>query len=249
MPSAWEILQSQNLQRSQQAAAAGTPEKFVALCVPHTGEVSMEWTLRLRDIQLPPGSQVFMSRGMPIDVTRDSMVRDAFAQGFEYVFFLDSDVILPKDAVMTLLASKLPIVSGLYKAKKPNGFFWAAWVAADSPENKDKAAFSPVMAWEGRYIKVDVVGAGCMLIHRSAYEKIRKTYPNLPLFFWSKERSRDLLDSMEIPDFRAEQVSEDFYFNLLAKAAGIDTVIDTTVQCDHISTVKITPDSVTLPGV
>jgi len=172
----------------QQQTESRFLQKPVALCIPHTGEVSMEWTLRLREIQLPPGSQVFMSRGMPIDVTRDSMVRDAFKNGFEYVFFLDSDVILPRDAIMKLLEARVPLISGLYKAKKPNGFFWAAWVSSNrsSGESGDKAAFSPIASWSGRYINVDVVGAGCMLIHKSAYEKIKAAYPDLPLFFWSK---------------------------------------------------------------
>jgi len=44
------------------------PQKFLAVLVPHTGSVSTEWCLKLRDLPLPVGSQIFMSRGMPLDV-------------------------------------------------------------------------------------------------------------------------------------------------------------------------------------
>jgi hypothetical protein len=45
------------------------------------------------------------------------------------------------------------------------------------------------------------------------------------------------------------EVSEDFWFCLLAKHCGYKIVADGEVQCGHICTVKITQDNITLPGV
>ena len=251
MPSAWEMFVvdgDYNLQPKSMPAGQNT----LAVCIPHTGEVTTEWCLNFKNMILPIGSQVFMSRGMPIDVTRESMVRSALANGFEWIFFLDSDVILPQGSIEKLFSHKQPFINGLYKAKKPGGFFWAAWMRTKIDDKKIAAngeAFAPIASWEGRLITVDVIGTGCMLVHRSVFEKIMAKFPNLPLFFWSKERNPDLLKSMNFPDPLMNEVSEDFYFCILAKLAGFPPIVDTEVKCGHISTVKIEENMVTLPGV
>ena len=263
MPAAWEMIRQEppvgtgNSEVIGKPTVVGQPQqpqrigsdqnpKKLAIMVPHTGEVSSEWCLMFKEFPLPPGSQIFMSRGMLIDVTRESMVKTALDAGFEWLFFLDSDVILPKDALQKLMSHNLPLVCGLYKAKKPNGFFWAAWMKGKAPDGKD--AFVPIATWNGRLFEVDVIGTGCMLIHRSVFEGIRaKT--DLPFFMWSKERNPALLDKMNLPDPMMREISEDFWFCLLAKHNGFKVVVDGDVKCGHISTVKITEQSVTLPGV
>ena len=247
VPPAWELV-SLNGEPLQ----VNPGQKTLAICIPHTGEVSSEWCLRFKNLQLPVGSQVFMSRGMPIDVTRESMVKNALDQGFEWIFFLDSDVIIPDGTFEKLFSHKQPLVNGMYKAKKPGGFFWAAWIRTKVEDKNITAtgeAFAPVASWEGRLIAVDVIGTGCMLVHRSVFEKISATYPGLPWFFWSKERSPALLKSMDLPDPLMNEVSEDFYFCLLAKKCGFQVIVDTEIKCGHISTVKIEESTVTLPGV
>ena len=234
MPAAWEML-------------APPQEKVLAVLIPHTGEVSSEWCMKFRDMQLPAGSQIFMSRGMPIDVSRETMVKTALDAGFEWIFFLDSDVILPDKCIENLFSHNLPFVCGMYKAKKPGGFFWGAWMKVKTPEGTE--AFAPIATWTGRTVEVDVVGAGCMLVHRSVFGKIKETYPHLPLFYWAKERNPRVLDEMGLPDPLMRDVSEDFWFCLLAKKCGFHVVIDTDVKCKHISTVAIDETLVTLPGV
>ena len=232
-----------------QTVDAQQANRLLAVLIPHTGSMSSEWALMLREMPLPQGSQVFMSRGMPIDVTRDSMVKTVLDLGFEWIFFLDSDVILPKDALQNLISHNLPLVSGLYKAKKPNGFFWAAWMKGKTPEGKE--AFVPIASWTDRLFQVDVIGCGCMLINRKVFEGIRaKT--DLPFFLWSKDRDPQLLKKLNIPSTLMPvmgEISEDFWFCLLAHHCGFPVVADGNVLCGHLATVKITDKTVTLPGV
>jgi hypothetical protein len=241
MPAAWELI------KPVDANGQPIPQRLLAVCIPHTGEVSSEWAMKLREIQFPAGTQLFMSRGMPIDVTRETMVKSALDQGFEWIFFLDSDVILPPNAFENLFSHHLPIINGMYKAKKPGGFFWAVWMKVKTPDNKE--AFAPVATWTGRTIECDVIGTGCMLVHRSVFEKIRATYPHIPWFFWAKERSSEILDAMKLPDPLLREVSEDFFFCLLAKKCGYQIIVDTDVKCKHISVVAIGEETVSLPGV
>ncbi|MGA9030313.1 MAG: hypothetical protein WB404_07800 [Methanoregula sp.] len=297
MPAAWEMVQIVTPVSAPVAGSGPVPVRpgSLAVLIPHGGEVTSEWALKLRDISLPVGTQMFMSRGMPIDVTRDSMVKAALNQGFEWIFFLDSDVVMPRDGLEKLLSHRQPMMCGMYKAKKPGGWFWAAWMRTVLPEPKllstpdiiadrlkndppvqspvqttpvqtkpveassivtgteispaTKEAFSPILSWTGRLITVDVIGTGCMLVHRSVFEGIRAAFPKLPWFFWAKERSTEVLDSMNLPDPLMREVSEDFFFCLLAKKSGFSVVVDTEVQCDHLALVKITPSEVTLPSV
>lgn len=249
MPAAWEVFPDVKniLEPEVNLQINTTPGRVLAVLVPHTGEVSSEWCLRFKEMQMPPGSQVFMSRGMPIDVTRESMVDAALKAGFEWLFFLDSDVILPDKALENLFSHKQPLINGLYKAKKPGGFFWAAWMRTKDANGKE--AFSPISSWTGRLIQCDVIGTGCMLVHRNVFEKIREKFPELPLFLWTKDRNAKLLDKLNLPDALMRDVSEDFYFCLLAKLAGFPTIVDTDVKCGHVSVVKIDESTVTLPGV
>jgi hypothetical protein len=249
VPAAWEIFASvpNILESDVNLKINAAPGRVLAILIPHTGEVSSEWCLRFKDMQMPPGSQVFMSRGMPIDVTRESMVDAALKQGFEWIFFLDSDVILPDKALEKLFSHKQPLINGMYKAKKPGGFFWAVWMRIKSPDGKE--AFSPISTWTGRLIQCDVIGTGCMLVHRSVFEKIHEKFPGLPFFLWTKDRNSSLLDKLGLPDTLMRDVSEDFFFCLLAKQAGFPMVVDTSVRCKHIATIAITEDTVTLPSV
>ncbi len=292
MPAAWELVNVVTPMATPAPGSGPVPVRpgSLAVMVPHGGEVTSEWALKLRDLVLPGGTQIFMSRGMPIDVTRDTMVKSALDQGFEWIFFLDSDVVMPRDGLEKLLSHRQPLMCGMYKAKKPGGWFWAAWmrtviaepkitstpdIIADRLKNDPKPpeavrtqpavaaplvpgpetppgakeAFSPILTWTGRLITVDVIGTGCMLVHRAVFEGIRKAFPKLPWFFWAKERSPVVLDAMELPDPLMREVSEDFFFCLLAKKSGFNVVVDTEVQCDHLALVKIAPNEVTLPSV
>lgn len=234
MPPAWELL-------------AQPDEKLLAICVPHTGEVTSEWAMKFRTLQVPPGTQIFMSRGMPIDVTRETMINEVLKFGYQWVFFLDSDIILPDGAIDKLFSHNFPFINGLYKAKKPNGFFWGAWMEVETPEGAK--AFAPIDKWDGRVIEVNVIGCGCMLVHRSVFEKIKEMYPKLPLFFWSKDRNPEVLDAMGIPDPIMREVSEDFWFCLLAKKCGFPVLVDTEVKCKHLALTAIDENMVGLPGV
>jgi hypothetical protein len=236
MPSAWEIIQKQQQE--------GTITHFLAIIVPHLGETSTEWALNLRNITVPNGTQVLTGRGMPIDVTRDRMTNEALDAGFEWLFYLDSDVILPKNAIMTLLSHNLPIVSGMYRAKKPDGFSWTMWVKR---EVDGEIRLFPVDTWKGRLIPVETVGCGCLLVHRSVFEKIRKE-TDLPFFFWTDKRDKSFITA-ELPDPIMNEVSEDFWFCLLAVAHGFQIAVDTTIACEHVATVKLAEDKVTLPSI
>ncbi|MEM2146076.1 MAG: hypothetical protein QW279_11995 [Candidatus Jordarchaeaceae archaeon] len=236
--SAWDYLRLKHFRE----------ENRVAVCIPHTGEVSMEFAVRLRELLLPEGSDIFLARGMPIDVARNSMAEEVVKAGYKWLFFLDSDIILPKEAVITLMAHRQPIISGIYKAKRRGGFHWVANVEIEVEENGvKKKVFSPVESFNGRICKVDAIGMGCCLIHTSVFEYIRKR-TDLPFFLWTRDRPESYLDKLGVPK-ELRGYSEDYYFCKLAKMHGFEILVDTAVVGHHVGTFKLTENEVTVLDV
>ena len=85
----------------------------------HTGDVSMDWAMMLSQLQRPAGTAFVSSSHWPGDVGRNWIVENAMRENAEYVLMLDSDVVPPRDAILRLMAHKVPIVHGLYYMRTP----------------------------------------------------------------------------------------------------------------------------------
>ncbi len=151
MPSAWDWKQANQ----------------VVTCVLHVENVTFHWSLGFRRLQLP-GPEPIGVTGLPFDHARNEACKTAKESGCEWLFFLDSDVIPPPDAVLRLMAHRKPIVSGVYfRRSHPAGV---------------PVMMKPLGHWLVNYptnalIEVDVVGAGCLLIHRSVLETLPPQRP------------------------------------------------------------------------
>jgi hypothetical protein len=172
--------------------------------------VSSAWAKAYRDMQLPTNSHVQMYAGMPFDHARNNACQDALTNGFQWVFFLDDDVVAPPDTVQRLINRNVPIVSGLYYRRHEG--IQACMQMGPGEWVKDFQV--------GTVIEVGAVGAGCLLIHRSVLEKMKK-----PWFEWMCDRE-DLAANL--------RRSEDFEFCTKAGAAGFKVIVDTSIQCKHL---------------
>lgn len=197
MPGAWEV------QR---------PEVLVAILTREL--VTMKWALGLRNVQLPAASAIVTKSGMPFDHARNTACEDALQHGFQWLFFLDDDVVPPPDVYARLARHDKDIVSGLYyRRAEPiapvmmayDSEGQAQWITQWSPPNS--------------LIEADLVGAGCLLIHRRVLEQMPK-----PWFEWQLGR-----------DDLQHKLSEDFAFCRRAKKDfGFSIHVDTSVACEHI---------------
>jgi hypothetical protein len=207
-------------------AIINTPK--VALCLPHTGEVTTAWAHRTWGPLVYSRvtfcmKKPLMANGVPVAVARESLAEAAIQDGADYIFFIDSDIIAesPDDineVLSMLIEDNLPIVSGMYRAKKYNMVPWAMW-----KHNEKTGDFKPIVSWNKPLINADVAGMGCMLIKFEVFKNTPK-----PWFRW---------DALMVP-------SEDFFFLLKAKKAGYNTVIDTRIRCSHINTIKMMPSDI-----
>lgn len=155
-----------------------------------------------------------------------------FSAGVGFNLVHNTDVIAPVNTVPVLIQwaeqFNLPVLSGLYWAKKPGPPMPAAWIKINEkdPEHPEFAPLDikPHMPSQ-TIVPADVTGAGCMLIKTDVFRQLEKSNPNLPFWQWGLGR-KGLM-----------QTSEDFYFCLrCVKELNIHPHVATAVQCDHIST-------------
>lgn len=218
----------------------------IAISIPFNSNWIPEWVERM---YMPimyhsvPWCQkiAFLTRVPSISVARNTLVEQAIAINADYLFFLDSDIVMESPTDPNIALSQLyqiinkstnkddknykngRIVSGIYRAKQKTGFSFAAWL-----KYQDKG-FTPIVKWQGNYLSVDVVGMGFCLIDLKIFKEIPK-----PWFVWNLPNG----------------ISEDFYFCLLAKQHGFDTHIFSDVKLSHIGTLKVKTDAtIVVPDV
>lgn len=196
----------------------------------HTEVVPTAFAMSLRRLIIP-GEILPPIAGMPFDHARNSAVQQFLASPFQYLFSIDSDLVVPHDTIIRLLNRRLPIVSGLYCRRSPphsvpvmikNG----QWVTNYVP---------------GSLVEVDWVGAGCLLVHRSVFEAMLKNppRPGKIAFDWRV----DLRGTGSVPEDTC--LSEDFVFNQHAKRTlGVSTYVDTSVVCKHCGYAEFTHNNV-----
>jgi hypothetical protein len=110
---------------------SGRPiQNRMVICVPVTGLVRVEWMMA-RYGQLIPVNwsasdylqyiNTFSPLSYAVDDARNMSVQFAIEKDFEWVFFLDHDVVLPQDAFVRIneyvCDGKYPVVCGLYNTK------------------------------------------------------------------------------------------------------------------------------------
>ncbi len=166
--------------------------------------------------------------------SRNMIIDYALQNNYEYILMLDSDVIAPKNIIQKLLSSKKDIISGLYYNQfiidgKPK--YRPVVYCHITPEEyeviKQKVKFPPIVkscedlrrhltideANSNKIYRVKIPSAGCMLIKRQVFRKIRYGLLDLP------ENIR---------------TADDIYFCIKASEAGFELYCDTSIKCNHL---------------
>jgi hypothetical protein len=199
---------------------------FVKICIPHYGNVTLEWARRmLMPLEALPQpdfeKQTLLMRGIQnLDTERNELVKSALQDAkTTHILFVDTDTLPenpqdPNQALRMLLACNAPIASGLYRAKQKTGFHYAMWLKNPSGEG-----YVPAESWTPscNWIKADVIGLGFCLIKREVFERVPP-----PWFVWDKPAP-----------------SEDFAWCEKVKQYGYEVRVLTDVRLSHIGTLKV----------
>ena len=185
----------------------------------HVDTTTVRWAFGLRNLIFPGPHHIMAVAGMPFDHARNAVAAQVQqSQDVDYLFFLDSDVVPPPDAIIRLLRHRKPIISGVYcRRSPPHGVpvmqRGGQWVTDLPQEGRDPL------------IEVDVVGAGCLLIHRSVLQ-LPPQRPGKPWFDWKVDMQGHLPPE--------QCMSEDFSWCKHVRDHGHKIMVDTSVRCLHI---------------
>jgi hypothetical protein len=237
----------------------------ISIGVPFYGMFSGEWATQSLQFVAKAAMQydlrdIITCGTMTADHNRNTITQEFLKSDAEWLFWIDSDTLIPVGALSRLLGAGKTLVSGLYYGKNEphNPIAYHIYNGAFSPINQQTQ-------WEkGELLPVDATGMGCMLTHRSVFEEIEKEYEVYQLpgggiypirhknvvgkmdashehdgkIYRGQLRLRAIqptLAKMKFPFFMVEHLrTEDMFFFDLARTVGHKPWLDTSVECGHL---------------
>lgn len=153
-------------------------------------------------------------QGALVDRARNKLIEQMLDHPIAptHLFFLDADIVPSPDTLNKLLKNNKPIVSGLYRKRTPPHEPMALL--------RHGRTIYPISIRGPRLRRVDFVGAGCLLIRREVFEKVR------PPWFTSEWTE-------------SGHLSEDFSFCQKAGESGYEIWVDTQVRPLHLEPMGI----------
>lgn len=160
------------------------------------------------------------------------MAQMAIDGGYDYLMMVDSDVTVPKDALVNLMSHGVECVSGYYmhrnadnkpcdrtcvcKVYSPSGTPYFNYPLESEYTKDELAALRD--ADNGYLVEIHGGGMGCVLVNVNVFERLK-----YPWFDW-----------VNYDDDNRGMLSEDLYFCEKLRKAHIKRHVDSRVACGHL---------------
>lgn len=177
---------------------------------------------------------------------RNELVRQAMKRQCTHLFFMDDDMLMPDGAIHKLVQANKPIVSGLCFLRTPP-HFPSMFMDPDASDGK----IFYISHWpEKGMVKVDNIGSACVLVRTDVFQKVMEMevagdelecpscnhkFHDKPL----KPAGDDLWYLYGHARPGEYTVGEDVFFCKLARQAGFEVWVDTSVEFGHIGPPRI----------
>jgi glycosyltransferase involved in cell wall biosynthesis len=188
--------------------------KKILIAIPTAKYIEPQTFKSIYDLEVPVGYETEFQYfyGYNIDQVRNLIAE--WGKRYDYLFCVDSDIVLPKDSLQKMLAHKKDIVTGVYIQRKPGTHVLEIY------NENDNGGFSNIPfenIKDTSLIEIGACGFGCVLID----SKVLNTM-NYPHFLYKSALNHK------------DTFSEDLYFCKKARDLGFKTYCDTTIKCDHL---------------
>lgn len=191
--------------------------KKILIAVPCSKYVEPETFKSIYDLDIPEGYETDFKivTGDQIDQIRNLIAE--WGKRYDYLFSVDSDIVLPKDTLVKMLSANKDIISGLYIQRIPNTHTLEVYMDKDGGVTN-----IPYELIEGRgLVEIAACGMGCCLIKGRIFQEME--YPHF--YYKSAINHKDT-------------VSEDIYFCVKARNMGFTVWADASIKCEHIGNTK-----------
>lgn len=192
----------------------GEDMKKILIAIPTNKYVEPETFKSIYDLEVPPGYETEFQffYGYQIDQIRNLIAE--WAKRYDYLFSVDSDIVLPKDSLRKMIEADKDIVTGLYIQRIPNTHTIEVYMV-NSNGGMSNIPRELLFQHNG-IVEVAGCGFGCCLIKGEVFRKME--YPHF--------HYHSALD-------HKNTISEDVYFCKKARDLGFQIWADTTIMCDH----------------
>jgi hypothetical protein len=214
-------LKIRNLRKERnQDKAPEAVGKRVLIAMPTAKYIEADTFTSLYSLIRPAGYTVDFQYfyGYNVAQVRNLIAHYGIANGYDYIFWVDSDIVLPKTALIDLLAPGKGIVSGVYVQRSaetvPEIYEWA--------DGGGMRNARPDEVMNKGVREVAGCGFGCVLTTTECLSKVG--YPQF-----------EYHNAIEHKD----TLSEDIDFCIKAKARGYGVYVHTGVRCGHIGNVQL----------
>lgn len=191
------------------------------IAIPCMDQVPALFAQSLATMRMVGECQIAFQIGSLIYTSRDDLARYAMKEGFDYVLWLDSDMVFPEDfherMFKTLTENNLDILSGIYYKRKPP----YSPVIFDKMQLKGKIwDYSWLEDVPDSLFEVGACGFGCVLLKTEVLMSVQLKHGYL---FHPMQNG-----------------GEDVAFCVRARDCGYKIMCDPTIVCGHVGNVVIT---------
>jgi cellulose synthase/poly-beta-1,6-N-acetylglucosamine synthase-like glycosyltransferase/glycosyltransferase involved in cell wall biosynthesis len=192
----------------------GDTMKRILIAIPTNKYIESETFKSIYDLDIPEGYEVDFQffYGYQIDQIRNLIAE--WAKNYDYLFSVDSDIVLPSDSLRKMIEADKDIVTGLYIQRIPNTHTLEVYMV-NPVGGLSNIPYELLFQHDG-LVEVAGCGFGCCLVKGEVFRRME--YPH---FYY-----QSALD-------HKNTVSEDVYFCKKARDLGFAVWADTTIVCDH----------------
>ena len=187
--------------------------KRILIAIPTEKYIEVETFKSIWDLNVPNECDLDFKvlEGDNVSQMRNSI--SEYAKDYDYLFSVDSDIVLPRDSLAKMLGADKDIISGLYIQRIENTHTLEVYM-----DNSNGGYTNiPYNLIKNRdVVEIAACGMGAALIKSEIFRKIERPY-----FFYK--------ESLTMKD----SISEDIYFCKKTREAGFTIWADTSIQCDH----------------
>lgn len=185
----------------------------ILICMPCMSTIPIQTVGSLLALDKPDGSEFYFVSNSLVYDARNECVQNAINGGFDYVLFIDSDMVFPKDSIERLINRNVDIVTGVYYARRGNHF------PVIFSKVRPKSFFRKQIATkiekvDKPFFEVAGCGMGLCLIKTEVFKKMYAKK-------WEPFRPMRLL-------------GEDLSFCYRASKLGYKIYADSTIELGHI---------------
>jgi FkbM family methyltransferase len=192
--------------------------KNILLAIPTSKYIEPETFKSLFDLDVPDGYKITLEivESDQIDQTRNIIAE--WAKKYDYLFSVDSDIVLPADTLVKMIKADKDIISGLYIQRIPNSHVLEIY---KDTANGGMTNISIEEIQNLGIVEVAGCGFGCCLIKSEVFRKLSHPY-----FFYTSALNHK------------NTISEDIYFCRKARKYGFTVWADPSIKCEHIGSTK-----------